>query len=47
MRAELNKLVHTISQDDANYRNAFEQEMQSFFLLFNRYLSEKVKGTKM
>lgn len=26
---------------------AFEQEMQSFFLLFNRFLSERVKKTKM
>jgi UTP--glucose-1-phosphate uridylyltransferase len=47
MRAELNKLVQTIPQGDQGYKNAFEQEMQSFFLLFNRYLSEKVKNTKM
>lgn len=26
---------------------AFEAEMQSFFILFNRYLSERAKGEKM
>ncbi|CAD6568673.1 MAG: UTP-glucose-1-phosphate uridylyltransferase [Cyphobasidiales sp. Tagirdzhanova-0007] len=45
MRAELNKLTQGIKA--AEYRQAFEAEMQSFFLLFNRYLSERVKNTKM
>lgn len=26
---------------------AFDTEMQSFFLLFNRYLTEKAKGEKL
>jgi UTP--glucose-1-phosphate uridylyltransferase len=28
-------------------RQHFEAEMQSFFLLFNRYLTDKAKGDKM
>lgn len=47
MRAELNKLVGTIDPNEKGYKSAFEQEMQSFFILFNRYLSEKVKNSKI
>jgi UTP--glucose-1-phosphate uridylyltransferase len=28
-------------------RQIFDAEMQSFFLLFNRFLTEKAKGEKM
>ena len=28
-------------------RQSFDTEMQSFFLLFNRYLTEKAKGEKL
>merc|ERR1712225_60832 len=45
MRAELNKLVQGIK--DPEYKQAFEAEMQSFFILFNRYLAERVKNTKI
>ncbi|KAL7009079.1 UTP-glucose-1-phosphate uridylyltransferase [Cystobasidiomycetes sp. EMM_F5] len=45
MRSELNKLVQGISAPE--YRKAFEAEMQSFFLLFNRYLAEQSKNTKI
>ena len=41
MRAELNKLVQTIPQGDQGYKNAFEQEMQSWFFVFNMYIWEK------
>ncbi|KEI42794.1 uncharacterized protein L969DRAFT_84680 [Mixia osmundae IAM 14324] len=45
MRNELNALVQKI--DDPQVKRAFESEMHSFFLLFNRYLSEKAKGQKL
>merc|ERR1711939_1173335 len=45
MRAELNKLVQGIK--DPEYKQAFEAEMQPFFILFNRYLAERVKNTKI
>merc|ERR1712093_365311 len=45
MRAELNKLVQGIK--DPEYKQAFEAEMQSSFILFNRYLAERVKNTKI
>jgi len=37
-RSELNRLVHTA---DSNVRKAFDAEMQTFFKLHSRYLSEK------
>merc|ERR1712087_860097 len=45
MKNELDKLANTIS--DQATKKAFEAEMNSFFLLFNRYLTEKAKGTKL
>ncbi|GJN88272.1 hypothetical protein Rhopal_001237-T1 [Rhodotorula paludigena] len=45
MRNELNAMIQKI--DDADYRKAFEAEMQSFFILFNRYLAERAKGQKI
>ncbi|CAG8548397.1 9176_t:CDS:2 [Acaulospora morrowiae] len=45
MRVELNKLAHAIQ--DMKQRKAFENEMDNFFALFTRYLSEKSKGTKL
>ncbi|GAA5841596.1 hypothetical protein JCM11251_004226 [Rhodosporidiobolus azoricus] len=45
MRNELNAMIQKI--DDAEYKKAFEAEMQSFFILFNRYLSERAKGQKI
>ncbi|BGP18750.1 UTP-glucose-1-phosphate uridylyltransferase [Rhodosporidiobolus nylandii] len=45
MRNELNAMIQKI--DDPEYRKAFEAEMQSFFILFNRYLSERAKGQKI
>jgi len=47
MRAELNKLVQGIDPKERDYKSAFEAEMSSFFLLFNRYLAEKVKNSKI
>ncbi|KAL8279501.1 hypothetical protein RQP46_008063 [Phenoliferia psychrophenolica] len=46
MRNELSNLVQTIGDDpaDAADKKAFEVEMQSFFLLFSRYLTERAKG---
>ncbi|CAG8444200.1 4577_t:CDS:2 [Acaulospora colombiana] len=45
MRAELNKLAHM--HQDMKKRKDFENEMDHFFSLFTRYLSEKSKGTKL
>lgn len=45
MRNELNKLASAI--EDPNYKKAFEAEMHSFFLLFNRYLQEKARNTEL
>ena len=45
MRNALNKLVAGV--EDPKARKGFEAEMNSFFLLFNRYLSERAKGKKM
>ncbi|ORY54862.1 UTP-glucose-1-phosphate uridylyltransferase 2 [Leucosporidium creatinivorum] len=45
MRNELNAMIQKI--DDPEYKKAFEAEMQSFFILFNRYLSERAKGQKI
>ncbi|KAI0266824.1 UTP-glucose-1-phosphate uridylyltransferase [Gloeopeniophorella convolvens] len=42
MRNELNRLVQTISDPAA--RKIFDTEMQSFFYLFTRYLTEKAKS---
>ncbi|SGY67949.1 BQ5605_C004g02829 [Microbotryum silenes-dioicae] len=45
MRNELNSMIQKI--DDPEYKKAFEAEMQSFFILFNRYLAERAKGQKI
>ncbi|GMM38758.1 UTP glucose-1-phosphate uridylyltransferase [Saccharomycopsis crataegensis] len=44
MRNHLNKLADTISQDDAA-KDKFEGQMDSFFALFRRYLTDKAAGT--
>ncbi|GEM09002.1 UTP-glucose-1-phosphate uridylyltransferase [Rhodotorula toruloides] len=45
MRNELNAMIQGI--DDPDFKKAFEAEMQSFFILFNRYLAERAKGQKI
>ncbi|GAA5822141.1 hypothetical protein JCM10212_000354 [Sporobolomyces blumeae] len=45
MRNELNAMIQKI--DDPDYKKAFEAEMQSFFILFNRYLTERAQGQKI
>ncbi|RIA84142.1 UTP--glucose-1-phosphate uridylyltransferase family [Glomus cerebriforme] len=45
MRNELNKMSHSIQ--DMKSRRAFQNEMDNFFNLFTRYLSEKSKGAKL
>jgi len=42
MRNELNNMVNGVS--DPSAKKSFDTEMQSFFLLFNRYLTEKAKN---
>ncbi|TYJ57552.1 hypothetical protein B9479_001634 [Cryptococcus floricola] len=45
MRNELNRMVANV-QDPAK-KKIFEAEMQSFFILFNRFLTERAKGEKL
>ncbi|KAM0792666.1 hypothetical protein ACM66B_002446 [Microbotryomycetes sp. NB124-2] len=45
MRNELNAMIQRI--EDPEYRKAFEAEMQSFFILFNRYLTDRAKNQKI
>ncbi|KAJ3218378.1 UTP-glucose-1-phosphate uridylyltransferase [Dinochytrium kinnereticum] len=45
MRNELNRMVAAVP--DGPQRHAFALEMDSFYSLFTRYLSEKAKGEKM
>nr|CAG8484140.1 10807_t:CDS:2 [Entrophospora candida]CAG8575090.1 1811_t:CDS:2 [Entrophospora candida] len=45
MKIELNKMVNLIQ--DMKPQKAFRNEMDNFYLLFTRYLSEKLKGTKL
>ncbi|CDZ98847.1 utp-glucose-1-phosphate uridylyltransferase [Phaffia rhodozyma] len=45
MRNELTRMVANV-QDPAQ-KKSFEAQMNSFFLLFNRYLLEKAKGEKL
>nr|CAG8563948.1 2444_t:CDS:2 [Entrophospora candida] len=45
MRSELQKMA--LSIQDMKARRAFQNEMDNFYLLFTRYLSEKSKGTKL
>lgn len=45
MRNELSTLVSTVS--DPATRKAFDTEMQSFFFLFTRYLSERAKSVDL
>jgi UTP--glucose-1-phosphate uridylyltransferase len=47
MRNELNKLAATIPPEDQAYKQAFENEMQSFFILFNRFLQEKARNVPL
>jgi UTP--glucose-1-phosphate uridylyltransferase len=45
MRNELNRMANNIT--NADEKKIFSAEMEDFFLLFNRYLTEKAKGEKM
>jgi UTP--glucose-1-phosphate uridylyltransferase len=45
MRNELNRMANNIQDPEA--KRIFGAEMEDFFLLFNRYLTEKAKGEKM
>ncbi|KAG0279032.1 UTP-glucose-1-phosphate uridylyltransferase [Linnemannia exigua] len=45
MRTELNRLIAQVKDEEE--RKLFQNEMGNFFLLFNRYLAEKSKGTKI
>lgn len=45
MRNALNNLVDSVS--DAEAQRKFENEMDSFFALFRRYLTDKVSGTQL
>ncbi|RSH92544.1 UTP-glucose-1-phosphate uridylyltransferase [Saitozyma podzolica] len=45
MRNELNRMVQGVT--DPAKRKIFDAEMQSFFLLFNRYLTDRAKGEKL
>lgn len=45
MRNELNNLVSQV--DDPTFKNAFDAEMQNFFVLFNRYLNDRARGAKL
>lgn len=45
MRNELNKMVAEVKEP--NHKRIFDQEMQSFFSLFNRFLSERAKSEKL
>ncbi|KAG0247365.1 UTP-glucose-1-phosphate uridylyltransferase, partial [Mortierella polycephala] len=45
MRTELNRLIAQVKGEGD--RKLFQNEMGNFFLLFNRWLAEKSKGTKI
>ena len=45
MRNEISHLISTI--EDPNTKKAFDTEMQSFFYLFTRYLSERAKSVDL
>ncbi|KAF9214803.1 UTP-glucose-1-phosphate uridylyltransferase, partial [Podila verticillata] len=45
MRTELNRLISQVK--DENERKLFQNEMGNFFLLFNRWLADRSKGTKI
>lgn len=45
MRNALNKLADTVKDD--NQKQKFENEMDNFFALFRRYLTDKAKGTTL
>ncbi|CAG8676724.1 15636_t:CDS:2, partial [Cetraspora pellucida] len=45
MRSELSRLANAIQ--DAKTRRIYQNEMDHFYSLFTRYLSEKSKGTKL
>ncbi|KAG7528453.1 hypothetical protein FFLO_06134 [Filobasidium floriforme] len=45
MRNELNRMANNIQDPEA--KRIFGAEMEDFFLLFNRYLTEKAKGEKI
>jgi hypothetical protein len=40
-------IIHRINVLGANGIQSFDTEMQSFFLLFNRFLTERAKGEKL
>jgi UTP--glucose-1-phosphate uridylyltransferase len=44
-KAMKNELAHLVASiQDPNRKKAFDTEMQSFFLLFTRYLAEKAQA---
>jgi UTP--glucose-1-phosphate uridylyltransferase len=45
MRNEINKLIESVQ--DPEEKRAFANEMQNFFMLFNRFLQEKARGEKL
>ncbi|KZO90722.1 putative UTP-glucose-1-phosphate uridylyltransferase [Calocera viscosa TUFC12733] len=45
MRNELNRMISEV--EDPKAKKVFDAEMQSFFILFNRYLTEKAKAEKI
>lgn len=45
MRNEINKLIESVA--DPEEKRAFANEMQNFFMLFNRFLQEKARGEKL
>ena len=45
MRNELSNLVRSVS--DPETKRAFDTEMQSFFYLFTRYLSERARSHEL
>ncbi|KAG0036870.1 UTP-glucose-1-phosphate uridylyltransferase [Podila clonocystis] len=45
MRTELNRLISQVK--DESERKLFQNEMGNFFLLFNRWLADRSKGTKI
>ncbi|GMF57153.1 unnamed protein product [[Candida] boidinii] len=45
MRNALNKLIDGV--DDASVKSKFEKEMDSFFALFRRYITDKASGSSV
>lgn len=45
MRNELNRMANNVQDPEA--KKIFSAEMEDFFILFNRYLTEKAKNETM